>query len=230
MMSDSRSIPPNTQPTSLSSNFFPILALLPSIVAFPFVHKPYLPPAKHCLTSDFPARRLGHKRTSKLHPLESPFWSSAHCTRSHAHHAPQLLELRRAHACCRSPASPHENAVVDVGKTIIRKLYHPPFYIPTQGSTSTSHQRHGRESQAIRPLGRVSHQGRSHRRTTLHPPETRTLRILPTTRSQWSQRTLILRARWRIASCARADSRRLWSHNPANGLTAVEVRRLTSRS
>jgi hypothetical protein len=58
MMSDSRSIPPLIQPTSLSSKFFRILALLPSIVALPFVHKPYLPPAKHCLTEDFPAHDL----------------------------------------------------------------------------------------------------------------------------------------------------------------------------
>lgn len=82
----------STQPASLPT--FSLFQLLSHSRLY--IHKPCHSPAKHCLTLTFAPRAFQHK----LHTPRVAFLDqSAPCTRSHARHAPQLLELRRAHAC-----------------------------------------------------------------------------------------------------------------------------------
>lgn len=82
----------STQPTSLPT--FSLFQLLSHSRLY--IHKPCHSPAKHCLTLTFAPTAFKHK----LHTPRVAFLDqSAPCTRSHARHAPQLLELRRAHAC-----------------------------------------------------------------------------------------------------------------------------------
>lgn len=58
MMSDSRSTHPEPGQPLFQVFLYPRPSPKYCIVALPFVHKPYLPPAKHCLTQAFPADDL----------------------------------------------------------------------------------------------------------------------------------------------------------------------------
>lgn len=87
------------QPSQPLFQLFRILILLPTIVASPFVHKPIVLPRNIVSLRLFAPNTKDIGVQASYIQLESHYWTRTHCTRSHAHHAPQLLELRRAHAC-----------------------------------------------------------------------------------------------------------------------------------